>query len=131
MMRGHTHVGVSGAEIPVGRGTRVSCRHGSLGRLDHVLLDPKSDRVEALVVRKGLLLSKDVIVPVSWVEAVEEDEIILAADKAMLEKLPEYRPSRSDEQITADVQRALAADSAHAVRPSTPGSRWAWCTCAA
>ena len=51
------------------------------------------------------LLSKDVVVPVSWVEAVEEDEIILAADKAMLEKLPEYRPSRSDEQITADVSR--------------------------
>jgi hypothetical protein len=34
--------------IPIGRGTLVSCRDGSLGRLAHVLLDPKSGRVGVL-----------------------------------------------------------------------------------
>ena len=110
MMVGHTHVGVSGAETPIGRGTRVSCRDGAVGRIDHVLVDPESGRVRAIVVRKGGLLTKDVIVPTSWVEAVQEDEIILAANRELLERLPEYRPARSDTQISTDVQQALAAD---------------------
>jgi osmotically-inducible protein OsmY len=74
------------------------------------LLDPPSGAVRALVVRKGRLLAKDVIVPVSWVKAVEEDEIVLGADQSLLNKLPEYRPARTDTAITADVQQALADD---------------------
>lgn len=115
MVVGHTHTGIPDTETPIGRGTRVSYRHGSedepLGRLDHVLVDPRSGRVRALVVRKGLVLSKDVIVPVEWVKAVGEDEIVLAADREQLEKLPEYRPMHSDAEITDAVRRALASDS--------------------
>ena len=110
MVQVYIQAGLPGAETPVGRGTRVSSRDGHLGRLDHVLLDPQSGAVRALVVRKGPLLSKDVIVPVSGVETVGEDEIVLAADRTLLEQLPEYRPARADAQITSDVQQALSAD---------------------
>ncbi len=106
----HTHTGVPEEATPLGRGTRVSCRDGRMGRLDHVLLDPESGAVRALVVRKGHLLTKDVIVPADWIETVTEEEIVLAADRALLEKLPEYRPARSDSEIAADVEQALAAD---------------------
>ena len=110
MVAHHTHAGIAGPAVPVSRGTRVTCRDGELGRLDHVLLDPQTGAVRALVVRKGHLLTKDVSVPVGWVESIGEDEITLDADRALLEKLPEYRPARADAQITADVQQALAAD---------------------
>jgi osmotically-inducible protein OsmY len=110
MVQGHTHGGVSGAEIPIGRGTRVVSGEETVGRLDHVLLDPRSGAVRAMVVRKGRLLVKDVIVPVSWVKAVEEDEIVLGADRSLLNKLPEYRPTRSDKEITVDVQQVLDDD---------------------
>jgi sporulation protein YlmC with PRC-barrel domain len=54
MIYEHTHEGVPAEEIPLGRGTRVSCRDGALGWLDHVLLDPESGAVRALVVRKDI-----------------------------------------------------------------------------
>ena len=110
LIQGHTHLGVPPRERPVGRGTRVTARDRTVGRLDHVLLDREAGAVRALVVRKGHLLAKDVIVPATWVERVNEDEIVLGADQALLERLPEYRPARSDAAITAAVEQALAAD---------------------
>jgi len=110
LIQGHTHAGVPAEETPVGRGTRVTYREGALGRLDDVLLEPETGVVPALVVRKGRLLAKDVIVPAAWVERVGEDEIVVDADRALLERLPEYKPARSDAAITADVREALGAD---------------------
>lgn len=92
----HFDVGVPGTEVAVGRGTHVSCRDGALGRVDHVLVDPDTSRVCSLVVRKGRLLPKDFIVPSGWVKSVSENEIVLAADCKMLERLPEYRPATTD-----------------------------------
>ncbi len=88
-IKGHTHRGMSGEEIPIGRGTRITCRDGQVGRLDHVLLDPESDTVHALVVRTRHLLGKDVIVPADRVAWIAEDEIRINADHSPLEGLPE------------------------------------------
>lgn len=98
----HVDVGVSETETPIGRGTRVSCRDGVVGVIDHVLIDPETETVRTLVVAKGHLLTKDVVVPAAWVEEVREDETVLATDRAMLEKLPEYRPGRSNAAIAAN-----------------------------
>jgi sporulation protein YlmC with PRC-barrel domain len=97
LIQGHTHAGAPAQEIPVGRGTRVTYREGALGRLDHVLLDPETGVVRALVVRKGHLLAKDVV----------------DADRALLERLPEYRTHRS---VTAGVppQRFVRHGTRHA-----------------
>jgi uncharacterized protein YrrD len=96
LVEGHVDVGVPAGEVAIGRDTRVTYHDGSLGRLDHVLLDPTSGAVRALVVSKGHLLARDIVVPISWIETVGEDEIGLAADRALLEKLPTYDPARSD-----------------------------------
>lgn len=90
----HVDVGVPETEKLVDRDTPVSCRDGVLGTVDHLLLDSKTDKVRALVVRKGHLLSKDIVVPVGWVKDVQENQVILAADRSLLEKLPEYRPEQ-------------------------------------
>lgn len=94
----HVDVGVPETETAIGRGTRVSYHDGELGTVERLLLDPKTNKVRALIVRGGHLLSKDVVVPVGWVEHVQEDEVVLAADRALLEKLPEYRSELAAEQ---------------------------------
>jgi len=109
IVTGHMHRGMPAEETPIGRGTRVTCGEGLVGRLDHVLLDPKTDIVQALVVRKGHLLGRDVIVPASQVEWIAEDEIHIDADRATLEEFPAYHPAHSDEQIAAEVQARLVA----------------------
>ena len=120
-IQGHTHAGVPPQETPVDRYTRVTGREGPMGRLDHVLLDPDTGDVRALALRKGHLLTKDVIVPAGWVERVGEDEIVIDADRTMLERLPEYRPDHPEDLMTPDTALASStrkrqetkADSGH------------------
>jgi sporulation protein YlmC with PRC-barrel domain len=89
---------------PLRAGQKVIGSDGEVGRLDVVLVDPRSDRATGFVVRKGTLLVRDVIVPIELVRSVEQDRIILDASKAQVQRLPEYRP---DEEITRDVVDAL------------------------
>ena len=50
-----------------------------IGRIDRVVIDPKSNEVTHLVVKKGILFTKDKVVPLEQVEAANGDEIILKA----------------------------------------------------
>lgn len=109
LVREHTHAGLSSVQVPLGRGTRIALGEQTVGRLDHVLLDPHTEAVRALVVRRDHLGHRDVIVPVEWVQAVTEEEVLLDADRAALVQAPEYRPARSDEEISAAVRAELAA----------------------
>lgn len=52
------------------RGQRVICLDGPIGRVDLVLVDAASDRVQHIVVRRGLLFSRDVAIPADWVHAI-------------------------------------------------------------
>jgi sporulation protein YlmC with PRC-barrel domain len=63
--------------VLVGQGACVSCRDEHLGYLEHVLVDPDTDEVRALVVGTADLASSPVRVPASWVEAAGGDEIVL------------------------------------------------------
>lgn len=89
---------------PLRAGQKVTARDGEVGRLDLVLIDPRTDRATGFVVRKGTLLVRDVIVPIELVQEVERDRIVLNATKDEVDRLPEYRP---DDEITRDVVDAL------------------------
>jgi uncharacterized protein YrrD len=89
---------------PLRAGQKVIASDGEVGRLDLVLIDPRTGRATGFVVRKGTLLTRDVIVPIELVQTVEHDRIALDATKAQVDRLPEYRP---DDEITRDVVDAL------------------------
>ena len=113
LVEGELHLGVPDPEAPVGRDTRITARDGTtVGKLDHVLLDSETRAVRGLVVRKGHLSTKDVMVPASWVERVGEDEIVLGVDRALLERLPEYRQARPAEQRMDGREDNLRAEQA-------------------
>ena len=63
--------------VLIGCGTGVACRGMCLGSVDRVLVDPDTDEVRAVVVQPADPAASEVLVPASWVEAVDEDEIIL------------------------------------------------------
>jgi hypothetical protein len=89
---------------PLRAGQKVVATDGDAGRLDLVLVDPRTGRASGLVIRKGRILTRDVVVPTDLVRSVERNEIVLAISRAELDRLPEYRP---DEEITRDVVDAL------------------------
>ncbi|MCL4258405.1 MAG: PRC-barrel domain-containing protein [Anaerolineales bacterium] len=71
-------------------GATIRCRDGAAGRLKYVVLDPEDNQVTHLIVERGTLLHRDIVVPVDWVERTSEDEIVLKATVAELEALPDY-----------------------------------------
>jgi uncharacterized protein YrrD len=89
---------------PLRAGMKVACRDGEVGKLDLVLVDPQSRRAKYLVVRRGLLLGRDTVIPVEWAAEIGPDRIYLDVPKEALNELPEYRP---DSEIWVNVLDAL------------------------
>ncbi len=80
----------------------VFVKDGEAGRLRFVVLDPQDREVTDLIVERGKLLQRSIVVPVSWVETVDEEGIRLNAELADLDTLPEYRELDFLQPITDD-----------------------------
>jgi uncharacterized protein YrrD len=93
---------------PLRAGQRVLALDGEVGRVDVILVDPRTRRASAFVVRRGFALAHDSIVPVEWITDVEQDAVRLGVVRERLAELPEYRP---DDEITTDVLDELWYDS--------------------
>lgn len=74
--------------LPIG--ATIRCRDGTTGKLKFVVLDPENGEVTHLVVERGILPRREIVVPVSWVEGSSESEIVLNATLKELDKLPDY-----------------------------------------
>lgn len=90
--------------VTIRRGQRVLASDGPIGRVDQVLVDAATGRVKHLVVRQGLLFSRDVAVPADWVATVEDGVVVLEASRDAVARLPAYRP---DDELERDVEEAL------------------------
>lgn len=75
--------------LPIG--ATIRCRDGAAGRLKYVVIDPDDGEVTHLIVERGMLLHRDIVVPAAWVEQSSEHEIVLNATVADLNALPEYQ----------------------------------------
>jgi sporulation protein YlmC with PRC-barrel domain len=69
-------------------GANIRCRDGIAGRLKHVVIDPDDGEVTHLIVERGKLLRRDIVVPV---EGKSEGEIRLCAIVEELKYLPVYK----------------------------------------
>ncbi len=72
-------------------GTHVYTSDGQdVGTVDRVVLDPQTNEVNDLVVRKGWLFIEDKVVPLALVASAAEDRITLRKSGSDLQKLPKY-----------------------------------------
>lgn len=79
-------------EVGVRQGARVEATDGLVGRLDEFLVDPVTEQVTHLVLREGHLWGqRDVTIPVSQIDCLEENRIHLRLDKAAVGALPSTR----------------------------------------
>ena len=73
------------------KGTHVyTSDHRDVGTIDRVVLDPRSDEVSGVVVRKGWLFTEDKVVPIGVVDSASEDAIQLSKNADDLQQLPEF-----------------------------------------
>jgi sporulation protein YlmC with PRC-barrel domain len=83
------HEQVPAGELAVHRGSEVRATDGRVGQVDEFLVDPGSDRITHLVLREGHLWGKkDVPIPLSEIERIEEDTVYLKLDKEGVGALP-------------------------------------------
>src|SRR5260221_14110391 len=72
-------------------GTGVYTADGrKVGVIDRVVIDPRSDKVTHVVIRKGFLFVEDKVVPIDLLAEASEDGILLRPDVHDLDKLPRF-----------------------------------------
>jgi uncharacterized protein YrrD len=69
----------------------ISADGEKVGDVSRVIVDPETDRVTHFLISEGLFFKEKKLVPVHWVGEVAENEVHLAVDAALLERLPEFR----------------------------------------
>jgi uncharacterized protein YrrD len=80
---------IPSGELAVRQGARVKATDGHIGRVHEFLLEPTSERITHLVLRKGHLWSRrDLAVPISQIERFGEETIYLRLDKETTTSLP-------------------------------------------
>lgn len=83
------HERVPPGELAVRRGNHVRATDGDIGRVDEFLVDRETEHITHLVLREGHLWGqKDVLIPVSEIEQVDEDRVYLTLSKAEVADLP-------------------------------------------
>jgi sporulation protein YlmC with PRC-barrel domain len=76
-------------ELAIRRGAHVRATDGRVGRVDEFLIDPTNEHITHLVLREGHLWGqKDVTIPISEIDRIEEDVVYLKLDKGQIEALP-------------------------------------------
>lgn len=76
-------------EMAVRRNTVVEAADGPIGKVDELMVDEHTGRVTHLIMREGHLWGRrDVVIPMSAIERMEEEHVKLRLDKRQVEGLP-------------------------------------------
>jgi uncharacterized protein YrrD len=108
-VRHEVHSGLDADKAVVERGTRVLNAQGEVARVDHVLVDPESDKITHLVLRRGLV-PRYPILPVDQVHEFGDHAVTVSLSEAQIEALPHYR-RRSARDLVAELQDHYAKSS--------------------
>ncbi|MEE4112535.1 MAG: PRC-barrel domain-containing protein [Desulfobacteraceae bacterium] len=107
------------AEVILSTGEKV-------GRIDRIVIDPKSDELTHLVVKKGFLFTKDKVVPLDHVETTTEDRVVLKEGPGDPEDFPDFEETH---YIQAQESGKFANRELGGIRPLAwyyplPGGAW-------
>jgi sporulation protein YlmC with PRC-barrel domain len=82
-------------ELAVRRGTRVRATDGKVGRVDEFIVGPVSGNITHLVLREGHpWKGKEVTIPVSQIDRIEEKVVYLKVDKKTIASMPSVAVKR-------------------------------------
>src|SRR3979409_2306420 len=82
---------LAGSEMRIEIGARVRTRDGrEVGEVHRVLVDLEDNAVTGIVVLKGRLLSRDILVPLDFIDRADEHEVVLTLTAEELDQLPEF-----------------------------------------
>jgi hypothetical protein len=84
------HERIPPGEVAIQPGTPVEATDGRVGHVDGFLVSPTDGHISHLVLREGHLWGqKEVTIPCSEIDRIEQDRVLLTLDKRGVETLPE------------------------------------------
>jgi osmotically-inducible protein OsmY len=107
MIRQRVKEGVHPDQPVIGRGTRVYNVDGTVGHIDHLLVDRQTEEITHLVVRKGLF-PRRLVIPMEWVKSVSDEGVYVHATREELSRLTQH-VQRADADILMEIRDRLAA----------------------
>jgi uncharacterized protein YrrD len=93
-----------------------------LGRLDRVVIDPKTGDIVNIVVKKGFFFSEDRVIPIEWIESTSEEEVRLREDVEDFEELPVFESAHY--LNTDDIDDRYTERTPRAYPPDAPPVYW-------
>ena len=79
-------------ELAIHQDARVEATDGTAGIVDEFIIDPETNKISHLVLRKGHFWGdRDITVPVNQIDRVEDDVVYLKMDKKAIGHLPAVR----------------------------------------
>jgi hypothetical protein len=76
-------------ELAIRRGANVEATDGRIGHVDEFLINPINDTISHLVLREGHLWGqKNITIPLSQIDHIDENTVWLKLDKQSIEALP-------------------------------------------
>lgn len=86
------HRPIPGAgHLAIRPGAAVIAEDELIGRVERLIVSPGTGEVTGLVVRKGFVLARDIVIPIDAVDEANEDEVHLGITIEQLNELPEFR----------------------------------------
>jgi sporulation protein YlmC with PRC-barrel domain len=91
-----SHKRIPPGEITFHRGSKIEALDGTIGEVNEFLIDPGSGQITHLIMKKDRLWGKkEITIPVSEIDRVEEDTVYLNLDKEGIKALPEIPVQRN------------------------------------
>lgn len=77
--------------VDLSAATEVYCSDGHAGSVDRVITAGDDDEVTHLIVRRGQLLTRELVVPAALIATTDEQKIHLNITQQELDRLPEFK----------------------------------------
>lgn len=98
MVKKRVTKGISAELEAIGRNTPVYNVEGPVGEIDHLLVDQRSGEITHLVMRKGLF-NHQFVIPVDWIEEVDDEGVSLRGKHADLKQLRHYSKRAANDTL--------------------------------
>ncbi len=83
------HENIPFGELVIRRRAPIYATNGRAGKVDEFIVNPDNDHITHIVMQEGHLWGqKEITIPISYIDHVEDDSIYLNLDKSSIEKLP-------------------------------------------
>lgn len=74
------------------QGSEIHDRDGDpIGEVKQIIADPASHDVTHFAISRGVIFETEKLIPVQWVDSIEDGKVNLAVEKEVIQQLPEYK----------------------------------------